>query len=393
MTNPSLQTSFRSKLPQVGTTIFTIMSQMAQDHGAINLSQGFPDFHVSSALIELVHKYMKAGSNQYAPMQGVMGLREQIGEKTAALYGNTIDPETQITITSGGTEAIFSAVAAMLRQGDEAIILEPAYDCYAPAVELCGGVPVYVALNPHDFSVNWQAVKDHITEKTRLIFINTPHNPTGAVLSAADLDTLADILRNTSIFVISDEVYEHIIFDGLPHQSVLCHGELASRSVAVSSFGKTFHATGWKVGYCIAPPWLMKEIRKVHQYVQFSVHTPTQMALAEYLADKEHYSGLAAFYQQKRDLFIELMAALPFQPVVSKGTYFQLFSYQGFSNEPDRTLAERLTQKAKVASIPVSVFYHDQTDHHYLRFCFAKDDTTLRQAAELLKQWIQQEKN
>ena len=389
MTNPRLQASFSSKLPQVGTTIFTVMSKMAQEHGAINLSQGFPDFQVSPALIELIYKYMKAGSNQYAPMQGVMSLREQISEKTKVLYGNTIDPETQITVTSGGTEAIFSAVAAILRPGDEAIILEPAYDCYAPAVTLCGGVPVYIALNPHDFSVNWQAVKDRITEKTRLIFINTPHNPTGAVLSAADLNSLAEVVRDTSLFIISDEVYEHIIFDGLQHQSVLRHEELASCSVAVFSFGKTFHATGWKVGYCIAPPWLMKEIRKVHQYVQFSVHTPTQMALAEYLKDKDHYSGLATFYQKKRDLFIELMAGLPFQPILSKGTYFQLFSYQGFSNEPDRTLAEHLTQKAKVASIPVSVFYHNQTDHQYLRFCFAKDDNTLSKAAELLKQWIQ----
>jgi methionine transaminase len=388
MINSRLQTSFKSKLPQVSTTIFSVMSEMAQEHSAVNLSQGFPDFPMSPALIELVNKHMQTGSNQYAPMPGVVSLREQIAEIAAALYGNTIDPETQITITSGGTEAIFSVVAAILRPGDEAIILEPAYDCYAPAVELCGGKPVYVSLNPADFSVNWQAVQDNITEKTRLIFINTPHNPTGAVLSATDLVTLADIVRDTSIVVISDEVYEHIIFDGLPHQSVLRNEELAARSVAVFSFGKTFHATGWKVGYCIAPAWLTKEIRKVHQYVQFSVHTPTQMALAEYLKNKANYSGLSAFYQQKRNLFLELMAGLPFEAIPSKGTYFQLFSYQNFSQEADRTLAELLTKKAKVASIPVSVFYHDHTDHHFLRFCFAKDENTLRKAAGLLKEWF-----
>lgn len=392
MTNPDLQASFNSKLPKVGTTIFTVMSKMAQEYDAINLSQGFPNFQVSPKLIELIHQHMKEGSNQYAPMQGVLSLQERISQKTKDLYGISVDPETQITVTSGGTEAIFSAVATILNPGDEALILEPAYDCYAPAVELCGGIPVYIALNPNDFSVDWQAVKDQITEKTRLIFINTPHNPTGTVLSADDLNALAEIIRHTSIFVISDEVYEHIIFDGLQHQSVLRHEELASRSVAVSSFGKTFHATGWKVGYCIAPAWLMKEIRKVHQYVQFSVHTPTQMALAEYLKDKTHYSTLPAFYQQKRDLFIELMADLPFQPLISKGTYFQLFSYKDFSNESDKALAEYLTRQAKVASIPISVFYHDQTDHHYLRFCFAKDDDTLRKAASLLNQWAEQKK-
>ena len=383
------QASFKSKLPQVGTTIFSVMSKMAQEHGAVNLSQGFPDFPMSPVLIELVNKHMQAGSNQYAPMPGVMSLREQIAEIAAARYGNAIDLETQITITSGGTEAIFSAVAAILRPGDEAIILEPAYDCYAPAIELCGGKSVYIALDPTDFSVNWQAVEDHVTEKTRLIFINTPHNPTGTVLSATDLSTLAEIVRDRQIFIISDEVYEYIIFDGLSHQSVLLHEELASHSVAVFSFGKTFHATGWKVGYCIAPAWLMKEIRKVHQYVQFSVHTPTQMALAEYLKDEANYSGLSAFYQQKRNLFLELMAGLPFKSVPSQGTYFQLFSYKNFSNEPDQALAEHLTKKAKVASIPVSVFYHDQTDHHYLRFCFAKDEHTLRKAAGLLKEWFQ----
>lgn len=387
MANPNLKTSFKSKLPQVGTTIFSVMSNMAQEYGAVNLSQGFPDFPMSPALIELVNKYMQTGSNQYAPMPGVMSLREQIAEIAAAFYGNDIDPETQITITSGGTEAIFSAVAAILQPGEEAIILEPAYDCYAPAVELCGGTPVYIPLNPADFSVNWQAVQDHITEKTRLIFINTPHNPTGTVLSATDLSTLAEIVREKQIFIISDEVYEHIIFDGLSHQSVLRNEALAARSIAVFSFGKTFHATGWKVGYCIAPAWLTKEIRKVHQYVQFSVHTPTQLALAEYLTDKVHYSGLSAFYQKKRDFFLELMAGLPFEAVPSQGTYFQLFSYQDFSREADRTLAELLTKKAKVASIPVSVFYHDQTDHHYLRFCFAKDESTLCKAAELLKEW------
>ncbi len=384
MINSNLQQSFKSKLPQVGTTIFTVMSKMAQEHGAVNLSQGFPDFPVSPDLIALVNQHMQKGSNQYAPMQGVSGLREQISEIILNLYEKTVNPDTEITITSGGAEAIFSSVAAIIQPGEEAIILEPAYDCYAPAVELCGGKPIYVPLSPEDFSVDWQSVKDHITEKTRLIFINTPHNPSGTVLSADDLHVLAEIVRDTSVFIISDEVYEHIIFDRLPHQSVLRHEELAARSVAVSSFGKTFHATGWKVGYCVAPDWLMKEIRKVHQYVQFSVHTPTQMALAEYLADEKNYAGLATYYQQKRDLFIELMKDLPFKAVPSKGTYFQLFSYKNFSNEPDQALAEHLTKKAKVASIPVSVFYHNQTDHQYLRFCFAKGDDTLQEAAGFL---------
>ncbi len=383
--NFRVPSSFQSKLPDVGTTIFTLMSKMALDYGAINLSQGFPDFQVSEELLSLVNQHMRKGHNQYAPMQGVMALRERISEKIFTAYQKEKSPETEITVTSGGTEAIFAAVSAMLHPGDEAIILEPSYDCYAPAVTLAGGIPIYVSLHPENFSVNWQAVEEKISEKTRLIFINSPHNPSGSVLTWHDLEELARITRDRSIVIISDEVYENIIFDNLSHQSVLCHDELATRSVAVFSFGKTFHTTGWKVGYFVAPDWLTHEIRKVHQYVQFSVHTPSQFALADYLADRHHYENLSSFYQKKRDLFLNLMQDSPLRPVTSHGTYFQLFSYKEISTMTDRSLAEYLTKEVGVASIPISVFYHDKQDNHYLRFCFAKNDETLQKASEILR--------
>lgn len=381
---PIRQPEILSKLPDTGTTIFTIMSKMASEHGAINLSQGFPDFSVPQALHELVSKHMHDGHNQYAPMPGLISLREQIASKVEKLYQRKVNPETEITVTSGATEAIHSSISAVVHPGDEVIVLEPAYDSYIPSIQLNGGIPVPVSLNPKDFSVNWDKVRDQINDKTRLIIVNTPHNPSGSVLSSYDLKQLAEIIRGTNILVLSDEVYEHIIFDGRQHQSMLCHEELAARSIAVFSFGKTFHATGWKVGYCIAPAPLSTEIRKVHQYLQFSVHTPTQFALAEYMDTLDSYQYLADFYQEKRDLFLRLTQASPLKALPAQGTYFQLFSYKVYSSLSDRALAEKLTQEKKLASIPISVFYHDQTDHHYLRFCFAKGNETLKRAAEIL---------
>lgn len=377
--------SLPSKLPQADTTIFTVMSALAAKCNAINLSQGFPEFSVSEDLIELIHRYMLNGYNQYAPMPGVLSLRERIAEKIEDQYHRKIDPETEVTITAGATEALYATIAALIRPEDEVIILEPAYDSYVPAILANGGIPVTVHLNS-DFSVNWQTVEDKITGKTRMIMVNTPHNPSGMIFSSEDLDHLACITRDSQILVLSDEVYEHIIFDDFIHQSVLRNEELAMRSVAVFSFGKTFHATGWKVGYFVAPAWLTKEIRKVHQYLQFSVHTPTQHALAVFLEDKSHYTGLAQFYQRKRDLFLQHMQKSPFRPLIAKGSYFQLFSYQDFSNQSDRKFAEYLTREVGVASIPISVFYQDKTDHHLLRFCFAKNDETLMKAANILCQ-------
>ena len=373
-----------SKLPHTGTTIFTVMSKMASDHQAINLSQGFPDFKVSSDLISLVNRYMQMGMNQYAPMEGEPELRKQLGQKINRLYNCEVDPDTQITITAGATEAVFSAVSAIVNPGDEVIIFEPAYDCYVPAVHLNQGVPVPIPLELPDFEINWDLVKQKISAKTKLIIINSPNNPSGAVFSANDLRQLADLVRNTDILILSDEVYEHIIFDGESHQSILLHQELMERSMAVYSFGKVFHATGWKVGYCIAPDWLTKEIRKVHQFITFSVNTPTQFALAQYLKDHNNYEELAIFYQKKRDLFLDLMKGSRFVPLKSAGTYFQLFSYRDISDKPDLEMAEHLTKKVGVASIPISVFYSNGQDDHILRFCFAKSDDTLKSAAEIL---------
>lgn len=374
----------KSKLPDVGTTIFTVMSRMAAEEGAINLSQGFPDFNAPEELLELVSKHMQNGHNQYSPMEGLMILREQIAAKVARLYGLQADPETDITVTSGATEALHSVISALVQAGDEVIVLEPAYDCYIPSIVLNGGVPVTVSLNPHDFSVPWDKLQASINERTRLIMINTPHNPTGTIWSAGDLDQLAELIRDTRIIVLSDEVYEHIIFDGQKHNSVLTHPELSTRSAAVFSFGKTFHSTGWKIGYVVAPTEISREIRKVHQFVQFSVHTPSQYALAEYMASLDSYQFLADFYQQKRDLFLKLTANTPFKPLPSRGTFFQLFSYEGYSDMHDRDLAEKMTKEKKVACIPISVFYQDKTDNHYLRFCFCKGDDTLENGAEIL---------
>ena len=375
-----------SKLPRTGTTIFTVMSRLAAEYNAINLSQGFPDFRVNEELISLVNRYMQMGMNQYAPMIGEPVLRKAIAAKAERQHGITLDSDTEITVTAGATEAIFNSIAALVHEGDEIIILEPAYDCYEPAIRLQKGIVKRVPLRLPEFKVDWDQVRDLITRNTRMIIINTPHNPTGTVLSSEDLDSLYSLIADTDIIVLSDEVYEHIIFDELSHASVLAHEGLRSRSIATYSFGKTFHATGWKVGYVIAPPAITEEIRKLHQYVTFSVHAPTQFALAEYLKDENNYLELPEFYQSKRDLFLDLMKDSAFEPVKSSGTYFQLFSYKDISELPDMEMAELLTKKHGVAAIPVSVFYQNEEAHQeqLLRFCFAKTDPTLEKAAEIL---------
>lgn len=375
----------RTKLPKVGTTIFSVMSQLATQHKAINLGQGFPDFDGPQALRDALTAAMNSGKNQYAPMTGVPKLREQIALKTERLYGRKVSADTEVTVTSGATEALFAAIAAVVHAGDEVIMLDPCYDCYDPAVELAGGRAVHIPLRLPDFSVDWQRVKDAITPRTRMIMTNSPHNPSGAVLEASDLETLAEIVRGTDIFVLSDEVYEHIIFDGLAHQSVLRHAELAARSFVISSFGKTYHCTGWKVGYCIAPPQLSAEFRKVHQYLTFCTFSPAQWAFADMLeSDPQHYLDLPAFYQAKRDRFRTLLAPSKFKLLPVKGAYFQLVDYSAFSKADDLNFSEWLVREAGVAAIPVSAFYETPPDARLVRLCFAKSDETLVAAAERL---------
>jgi methionine aminotransferase len=373
-----------SKLPKIGTTIFTVMSQLSHEHNAINLAQGFPGFPCSEKLIELVNKYMRQGFNQYAPMPGIMSLREKISQKTKELYGAYFDPATEITVTCGATEACYAAITALVRPGDEVIIFEPAFDCYIPIIELSGGKPVFVELHYPDYKINWKEVEEKITSRTRMIIINSPHNPTGSVLSSQDLNELSRLVKGTDILIMSDEVYEHIIFDNIRHESVLLRPELRDRSMVISSFGKTFHTTGWRMGYCVAPAALSAEFRKVHQFITFSAPTPMQYALSDYLEEKEMYERLPEFYQKKRDLFYDLMKSSRFEFIPSGGTYFQLMSYKNISREHDVHLAKRLTIEIGVASIPVSVFYHNKTDENILRFCFAKEDDTLKRAAEKL---------
>lgn len=373
-----------SKLPHVGTTIFTVMSKLAADQHAINLSQGFPGFDCYPYLQDLVTEYMRKGFNQYAPMSGVPILKERLAEKAENLYDVTFDPDTEVTIVSGATEAIFSAVTAVVRRGDEVILLEPAYDSYAPALELNGGVPVYVPLNLPDFSVDWQKVKDAITDKTRLIMINTPHNPCGYVWTQQDLDTLAELIEDEDIYLISDEVYEHITFDNRKHLPLFTHPVLKERTFACGSFGKTFHITGWKIGYCLAPMKLSTEFRKIHQFLTFSTSTPMQYALADFMKEPSRYLFLNEFYQKKRDLFCEGLKQTPFRFLPAQGSFFQVVEYGHLSSEKDFDLAVRLTKEIGVASIPISAFYHDQKDHKLLRFCFAKDDEVLEEALELL---------
>lgn len=383
------QLTLLSKLPDVGTSIFSVMTQLAQECGAINLAQGFPDYDPPQVLLEALARHATTpGHHQYAPMPGLPRLREAISQKTARVYGVPApDPATEITVTCGATEALYAVLAAVIHPGDEVLVFEPAYDLYGPAIRLQGGVPVYVPLAAPDFRPNWDRVQASLTHRTRLVMLNSPHNPTGAVLTRDDLDTLAALLAGTNTLVLSDEVYEHMVFDGQPHCSVVQHPELAARSFVLSSFGKTYHATGWKLGYCIAPAALTAEVRRVHQFLTFAVSTPTQHALADVLeADPTHDQGLPAFYQQKRDLFRELLADTRFDLLPVPGGYFQLASYQRISEEDDVQFSQRLTRTAGVAVVPVSAFYHNGHDRKLIRFCFAKQDDTLRAAAERLQQ-------
>ncbi|MBK7213893.1 MAG: methionine aminotransferase [Bacteroidales bacterium] len=373
-----------SKLPNTGTSIFAIMSGLANEVGAINLSQGFPNFPVSEKLIELVNHYMHKGMNQYAPMQGVLALREAIAAKVKDTYGFTYDPQHEINITAGATQAIYTVVAAMIRPGDEVVVIEPAYDSYAPAVELNGGIVRYSSLEVPGYTVNWPEIRSMLSSRTRMIIINTPHNPTGSVLTAADLEELDKITKGSDITILSDEVYEHLIFDGKRHESICWYPSLAERSFVIGSFGKTFHTTGWKTGFVLAPANLMAEFRKAHQFIVFAGNTPMQYAMADYLADRENYLNLPSFYQQKRDLFAELVSGSRFTIIPSYGTYFQLLDYSRISDEAETDFAIRLTREFGVASVPVSPFYHDKEDHQVLRFCFAKTTETLEQAAEIL---------
>lgn len=372
----------KSKLPETGITIFTIMSALANENRAINLSQGFPDFTVSQELISLVNSYMKKGFNQYAPMMGIMELREVIAEKIYSIYGVNYNPETEITVTSGGTEALYAAIASVVQTSDEVIIFEPAYDSYAPAVKLNGGVPKYITLEPPEYKVDWQEVKANISEKTRLVIINSPHNPCGTVLGKGDLESLKNIIKGREIYILSDEVYEHIVFDGMDHNSMMSVPELKERSFIVSSFGKTFHVTGWKVGYCVAPKSLSAEFRKVHQFLTFCTFTPVQHAIKDFLRNPENYIHVSELYEKKRDIFLDTVSGSGFTFTPARGTYFQNLCYSGICNENDYELAVRLTKEKGVASVPVSAFYHDKRDYKMLRFCFAKNDEILIKAGK-----------
>ena len=376
-----------SRLPAVGTTIFTIMSRLAQECGAINLSQGFPDFSAEDVLFERVAHWMRAGHNPYAPMAGVPALRAAIAAKVEALYGAAYDPEHEVTVTAGATQALFTAVAALVHPGDEVIVFEPVYDSYVPAIELQGGVVRRACLSAPDYRPDWQAVRALVTPRTRMIMINTPHNPTGTVWTAADLAELAAITRGTGIVVVADEVYEHIVFDGQLHQSVARFPELADRSVIVSSFGKTYHVTGWKVGYVLAPRELMAEFRKVHQFNVFTVNTPVQLALADYMGDASRHLGLAAFYQGKRDFFRAGLAATRFELLPCAGTYFQTVRYAAISDQADTAFVDWLTREVGVAAIPLSAFFGDGRDERVIRFCFAKREDTLAAAFERLQRF------
>jgi methionine transaminase len=376
--------NIKSKLSNTTTSIFAVMSQLAREHDAINLSQGFPDFDISDDLIDRVAFYMKKGFNQYAPMTGVPELNKAIVEKTFRLHGAAYDPEKEVNITAGATQALFTAIAAFVRDEDEVIIFEPAYDSYAPAVRVNGGTVKYARMEFPDFKINWEQTTRMVTGKTRMIIINTPHNPTGAVLGDDDLRQLEKLTHNSDIIVLSDEVYEHLIFDGIQHQSVCRYPELARRSIAVGSFGKTFHATGWKIGYALAPENLMNEFRKVHQWVVFAVNTPIQKAMADYLKDKNTYLSLPQFYGDKRDMFQQLIEGSGFKVIPSYGTYFQCLDFSNISDEGDQDFARRLTVEHKIAAVPLSSFYKDGTDDKMLRFCFAKKEDTLQKAAEIL---------
>ena len=377
-----------TKLPKVGTTIFTVMSQLAAEHGAVNLGQGFPDFPVPPRLVDELDAAMRAGHNQYAPMTGVPALRQAIAEKALRCYGAQVNADTGITVTSGATEAIFNAIHAVVRAGEEVIVLDPAYDCYEPAIDLAGATAVHVALDPQTFAVNWQKVRDAITPRTRMLMINSPHNPSGAMLDEADLSELADILHGTDIVLLSDEVYEHIVFDGRRHESILRNPDLAARAFVISSFGKTYHCTGWKIGYAIAPPALSAEFRKVHQYNTFTSFSPAQYAFAAMIRDEpQHYEQLGAFYQAKRDRFREQLLATRLKPLPVPGGYFQLVDYSAVSDLPDTEFVKWLTIEHGVTAIPLSPFYERPPPGQRLaRLCFAKNDETMDAAvARLLK--------
>lgn len=374
-----------SKLPAAGTTIFTVMSKLAQEEGAINLAQGFPDFDGPAALRERVSWHMDHGHNQYAPLAGVPELRQQIARKVAELYGCKVNPDTEITVTPGATEALFCAITAVVRPGDEVIVFDPAYDTYDPAVTLNGAICRHIPMTYPDFRIDWQRLRDTVNERTRLIILNTPHNPSGTCLTAGDAAELRDIVRQRNIFLLSDEVYEHIVFDQKPHLSILSDAELAARSFAVFSFGKTFHATGWRVGYCVAPVALMTEFLKIHQFINFSTNAPMQFGLADFMRDEPGFCrSLPDFYQQKRDYFVGLLQTSRFRLQPTAGSFFQLADYSAISDEPDTGFAIRLTREAKVAVIPISVFYQHPPKQNIVRFCFAKNEATLRQAAERL---------
>ena len=378
-----------SKLPDIGTTIFAVMSQLATDTGAINLSQGFPSFNPPDALVERIEWHLRNGGNQYAPMPGVAPLRQVIAEQVRRFQRRSLDVERELTVCTGATEGLFSAITATVRPGDEVVVLDPAYDSYEPAIRLAGGVtrrvPLRIDENGHDFHPDWQRIGEAITSKTRLIVLNFPHNPTGAILTADDLDTLAELVRDTDCLLISDEVYEHIVFDGEPHRSLLSHDELWERSFVISSFGKTIHATGWKVGYCAAPPPLMAEFQRVHQFTTFCVSTPMQLGLADFLTEHPHWcAGLPAFYQEKRDRFCKLLEGSRFSLQPARSTFFQVLDYGEISKESDVELARRWTHDIGVASIPLSVFCESPFTGTRLRFCFGKDDATLEEAAQRL---------
>ena len=379
--------SIESKLPKVETSIFTLMSGLARRFDAINLSQGFPDFPIDPVLADLVSKAMRDGHNQYAPSSGWMALREEVSALVSDLYGGIYHPDTEVTITSGATEALFCAISATIGEGDEVIVFEPAYDSYVPVIEMNGGLPVFIPLEFPEFRINWENVKKRVNSRTRMIIVNSPHNPTGSTLSAQDMEELTKIVRANEIIVLSDEVYEHMVFDGKGHESVAKYPELAEQSFVISSFGKTFHTTGWKLGYCLAPEYLSKEFRKIHQFVTFSSATPYQVAIADYMRNhRPLITGLARFYQEKRDFFLRSISKSRLKPLSSKGTYFQLLDYSAITQDKDTDFAKQLVEENGLASIPVSVFFQSGIDNKVLRFCFAKENETIEKAAAVLSQ-------
>ncbi len=378
------QGSITTKLPQTGTSIFAVMSKLASDNNAVNLSQGFPDFPISEELIDLVNHFMKAGYNQYAPMPGVPSLRNALSEMFKNNHGASYNPETEITITAGATQAIFAAISAFVTKDDEVIIFEPAYDCYAPSIIVNGGMVKYSQLQYPDYSINWDELPRMISSNTKMIIINSPHNPTGSIISKEDMQRLETLVKDRDIIVLSDEVYEHIIFDDIEHQSASRFPNLASKSIVVGSFGKTFHATGWKTGFVLAPENIMAEFRKVHQFVVFAVNTPIQLAVAEYLKNPDNYKSLGSFYQQKRDFFLSEISNSKFKPLACNGTYFQLLDYSAISDESEMDMAVKLVKEYGIATVPVSSFYRTKENNSTLRFCFAKQESTIQKAGEIL---------